>query len=43
MPELVWKAYIDFYIGDKNFEKARELFKRLLERSKHVKVWLSYA
>lgn len=43
MPELVWKAYIDFYIADKNYEKVRELFARLMERSKHVKVWLSYA
>ena len=43
MPELVWKAYIDFFIADENNEKARELFKRLLDKSKNCKVWLGYA
>ena len=43
MPELIWKAYIDFFIADENNEKARELFQRLLEKSKNCKVWLGYA
>ncbi|KAJ3686243.1 hypothetical protein LUZ61_015407 [Rhynchospora tenuis] len=43
MPELLWKAYIDFEISERNFENTRELYENLLERTKHLKVWLSYA
>ncbi|KAL4860107.1 Crooked neck-like protein 1 [Chlorella vulgaris] len=43
MPEVLWKAFIDFEIGEGNREGARELYERLLERTRHVKVWLSYA
>lgn len=43
MPELLWKAYIDFEVGLSETEKARELYERLLERTLHVKVWMSYA
>lgn len=43
MPELLWKAYIDFEVGLNETEKARELYERLLERTLHVKVWMSYA
>ncbi|PRW59332.1 Crooked neck 1 [Chlorella sorokiniana] len=43
MPEVLWKAYIDFEIGEGNREGARELYERLLQRTRHVKVWLSYA
>lgn len=43
MPELLWKSYIDFEIGQEEPEKARLLYERLLERTSHVKVWLSYA
>lgn len=40
-PENLWKAYIDYEsIVDR--ERARELFERLLERTKNVKVWISY-
>ncbi|XP_042451395.1 crooked neck-like protein 1 [Zingiber officinale] len=42
MPELLWKAYIDFEIPTE-FEKTRQLYDRLLDRTKHLKVWLSYA
>jgi len=38
MPELLWKAYIDFEVGLNETEKARELYERLLERTLHVKV-----
>jgi len=38
MPELLWKAYIDFEVGLYETEKARELYERLLERTLHVKV-----
>ena len=43
MPELLWKAYIDFEVGQEESDKARELYERLLERTLHVKVWMSYA
>ena len=43
MPETVWKAYIDLMIGLKEFEKVVDIFTRLLERTKHVKVWISFA
>lgn len=44
MPEMIWKAYIDFEIAlDDGPERTRALYERLLERTKHVKVWISYA
>jgi crooked neck len=43
MPELVWKAYIDFEEESAEFERTRALFERLLEKTDHVKVWISYA
>ena len=43
MPEIVWKSYIDFEIEQQEFDKCRELYKRLLAKTQHVKVWLSYA
>ena len=43
MPEMVWKSYIDFQIDQKEFDKARFLYERLLERTQHVKVWISFA
>uniref|UniRef100_A0A1B0A266 Suppressor of forked domain-containing protein n=1 Tax=Glossina pallidipes TaxID=7398 RepID=A0A1B0A266_GLOPL len=43
MPELLWKAYIDFEVSQGESELARQLYERLLERTQHVKVWISYA
>lgn len=43
MPELLWKAYIDFEVKQGENELARQLYERLLERTVHVKVWISYA
>ncbi|CAG9859202.1 unnamed protein product [Phyllotreta striolata] len=43
MPELLWKAYIDFEISQEEPNNARQIYERLLERTSHVKVWLSYA
>ena len=43
MPELLWKAYIDFETEEGEREKARNLYERLLKLSGHVKVWISYA
>ncbi|KAK1275573.1 hypothetical protein QJS04_geneDACA011107 [Acorus gramineus] len=43
MPEVLWKAYIDFEISEGEYERTRQLYERLLERTKHLKVWTSYA
>ncbi|KAG8364176.1 hypothetical protein BUALT_Bualt19G0099800 [Buddleja alternifolia] len=43
MPELLWKAYIDFEISESEYERTRALYERLLDRTKHLKVWISYA
>mmetsp|Transcript_24254 Transcript_24254/g.35941 ORF Transcript_24254/g.35941 Transcript_24254/m.35941 type:complete len:693 (+) Transcript_24254:123-2201(+) len=43
MPDMLWKGYIDFEIEEGEFEKARGLYERLLERTGHVKAWISYA
>ncbi|KAF0755449.1 hypothetical protein AaE_004967 [Aphanomyces astaci] len=42
-PEMMWKAYIDFEMDQQELDKTRELYERLLERTKHVKVWTSFA
>ncbi|XP_044714826.1 uncharacterized protein HRG_11459 [Hirsutella rhossiliensis] len=43
MPELLWKAYIDFEEEEGEYERTRELYERLLAKTDHVKVWISYA
>ncbi|KZT01353.1 TPR-like protein [Laetiporus sulphureus 93-53] len=43
MPEVLWKAYIDFESEEGNREGARALYERLISLSGHWKVWISYA
>ncbi|KAI9847540.1 MAG: NineTeen Complex (NTC) component [Thelocarpon superellum] len=43
MPELLWKAYIDFEEEEGEYERTRRLYERLLAKTGHVKVWISYA
>ncbi|TPX60573.1 hypothetical protein PhCBS80983_g01723 [Powellomyces hirtus] len=43
MPEVLWKGYIDFEVQETEWAKARTLYDRLLQRTEHVKVWISYA
>lgn len=43
MPELVWKAYIDFEVGHGQVMTVRSVYRRLLDRSVHPKVWNSFA
>ncbi|TKY85789.1 hypothetical protein EX895_005329 [Sporisorium graminicola] len=43
MPEIVWKAYIDFEFEEREWERVDALYERLLDKSGHVKVWISYA
>ncbi|XP_052106199.1 crooked neck-like protein 1 [Mytilus californianus] len=42
MPEVLWKSYIDFQIEQEEYDKVRNLYRRLLQRTKHVKVWISF-
>ncbi|RLN02941.1 hypothetical protein BBJ28_00000919 [Nothophytophthora sp. Chile5] len=43
MPEMIWKHYIDFELENDERDLTRTLYERLLERTKHVKVWISFA
>ena len=43
MPEVLWKAYIDFEYEEEEWDRTRALYQRLLERTSHVKVWVSWA
>ncbi|KTW30696.1 hypothetical protein T552_00408 [Pneumocystis carinii B80] len=43
MPELLWKAYIDFEFEEGEYDRTRILYERLLEKTQHVKVWISFA
>lgn len=43
MPEMLWKAYIDFEIELQEHDNARNLYRRLLEKTDHPKVWVSFA
>ncbi|XP_002125953.2 crooked neck-like protein 1 [Ciona intestinalis] len=43
MPEVLWKSYIDFELDQDERIRARKLFERLLERTQHIKVWMSFA
>lgn len=43
LPELVWKAFIDFEIERGHYKDATALYRRLLQRTQHVRVWISFA
>ena len=47
MPEVLWKSYIDFESVEGAYERdrarVRALYERLVERTGHVKVWISWA
>ncbi|KAJ1901856.1 NineTeen Complex (NTC) component [Kickxella alabastrina] len=43
MPEVLWKAYIDFEFDQADYDKTRSLYERLLDLTHHVKVWISMA
>lgn len=43
MPEIVWKSYIDFEDYEGEYERERQLYERLLQKTDHVKVWINYA
>jgi crooked neck len=39
----VMQAYIDFEIGEGERARTRALYERLLDKTTHVKIWMSYA
>jgi crooked neck len=43
MPEMIWKAYIDYEVDQAEGNKARALYYRLLDRTQHVKVYIALA
>ena len=43
MPEAGWKAFIDFEINEGELDRVRDLYSRLLDKTSHVKVWISFA
>ena len=47
MPEVLWKSYIDFESVEGAYERertrVRALYERLVEKTGHVKVWISWA
>jgi len=37
------EGYIEFEISEREHDRTRQLYERLLDRTKHLKVWVSYA
>merc|ERR1712032_161741 len=42
-PELVWKRYIDLEVNHEEFDRARQIWLRLLSKSSHVRVFIAYS
>lgn len=42
MPELVWKAFIEFEEDNREYDRVRTLYERLLEKTDHYKIWVAY-
>ena len=38
LSQVLWKSYIDFEIEQEETERTRNLYRRLLQRTQHVKV-----
>merc|ERR1712050_695719 len=43
MPELVWKRYIDLEVSHDELEHARKVWRKLLNKSSHVRVYIAYS
>jgi len=43
MPEQLWRAFVDFETEEEETDRARAVYRELLKRTKHVKVWMSMA
>ena len=42
MLEKIWKSYIDFEIEQGELVRVRALYQQLIDRTQHVKVWISW-
>eukprot|EP00485_Elphidium_margaritaceum_P022952 CAMPEP_0202711074 /NCGR_PEP_ID=MMETSP1385-20130828/22943_1 /ASSEMBLY_ACC=CAM_ASM_000861 /TAXON_ID=933848 /ORGANISM="Elphidium margaritaceum" /LENGTH=729 /DNA_ID=CAMNT_0049370737 /DNA_START=27 /DNA_END=2216 /DNA_ORIENTATION=- len=42
-PQTLWSNYIEFEVRHRHYTRVRELFQRLLSKTKHVRVWINYA
>lgn len=43
MPEILWKAFIDFEFEEREWENVNSLYEKLIQKTGHVKVWVSFA
>eukprot|EP00747_Dinoflagellata_sp_TGD_P157454 gnl/TRDRNA2_/TRDRNA2_177741_c2_seq3.p1 gnl/TRDRNA2_/TRDRNA2_177741_c2~~gnl/TRDRNA2_/TRDRNA2_177741_c2_seq3.p1 ORF type:complete len:341 (-),score=-7.02 gnl/TRDRNA2_/TRDRNA2_177741_c2_seq3:125-1147(-) len=43
VPELLWKSYIEYECKRMKRANVRKLYERILKKTQHIKVWLSYA
>ncbi|CAG0917317.1 unnamed protein product [Notodromas monacha] len=42
IPEVLWKAYIDFEINQEDHTRVRRLYRKLLEKTSHVKACINF-
>eukprot|EP01062_Namystynia_karyoxenos_P011552 TRINITY_DN14141_c0_g1_i1.p1 TRINITY_DN14141_c0_g1~~TRINITY_DN14141_c0_g1_i1.p1 ORF type:complete len:707 (+),score=241.32 TRINITY_DN14141_c0_g1_i1:90-2123(+) len=42
-PEAVWRKYIQFEVRNGAFDRVRELYRRLADKTRHVKVYMAWA
>ncbi|XP_057810205.1 uncharacterized protein LOC131024694 [Salvia miltiorrhiza] len=43
MPHLLWKTCSEFEISEAEYERSKTIYEMLLERTKRLKLWISYA
>lgn len=43
MLSYLMQGYIEFEISEGEHDRTRQLYERLLDRTKHLKVWVSFA
>eukprot|EP00667_Euglena_gracilis_P005297 EG_transcript_5334 len=43
MPEVCWKAFIDFEVSHQEHSRARKLYEELLGKTRHYKVYIAFA
>eukprot|EP00658_Telonema_sp_P-2_P009009 TRINITY_DN13410_c0_g1_i3.p1 TRINITY_DN13410_c0_g1~~TRINITY_DN13410_c0_g1_i3.p1 ORF type:complete len:162 (-),score=46.11 TRINITY_DN13410_c0_g1_i3:150-635(-) len=41
--DSLWRAFVDFETEEEEYDRARAVYRELLKRTKHVKVWMSFA
>jgi len=43
MPEVCWKAYIDFEVKHQELDNAQRLYEALVDKTRHYKVYIAFA